>query len=488
MFKNKKIWLINLGVLLAAALSVFFMLSERGHYTLHTNSFSSNDDVRLSVEVSFAPEGIVRLADAHMKNGEMILEFDAVSPGETTVNIKRKFYEEGDWIHEQARILRVVPFNIIVDKTYGIGTFNGYYGVVCTIIGTLAFSWVILLWMFFDYRQKGQFCYQMIACGGVSIYFLVLSMFLFYKLVNNGVRGFGDFLFYVTNIGIYLLLALTPVMFVLSALLFFSNIWLIRHEGRRPANTLGIIFAILWVLGTILTVGAGVTTVFDIWGFPNGELFRNIFIYIVCYFECMFLSTVACSFLAAKYVPDADRDYIIILGCRMKKDGSLTPLLKGRVDAALKFERAQAKRTGKHAVFVPSGGQGEGEVIPESEAMARYLLEQQIPAERILQENQSTSTFENMKLSKKVIEAHGGRIGEKRIAFATTNYHIFRGYVLAQKNGFDAKGISARTKFYFFPNAFLREFVGLIVDRKWLHIAAVVLIALFFLIFPFVIG
>ena len=488
MYKNRKIWILMAGVLLALFLSAFFMLSERGHYTLHTMSFSSYKNVQLSVEVTCEPQGIVELRDYSMKNGELILEFDALARGETKVNINRKFYENGDWIHEQERTFRVGSFNVIVDKTYGIGTFNGYLGVVYSFVGTLFFSCVILVWMFFDYRRKGEFCHQMIACGGVSIYFLVLSMFLLYKLLNNGVRGFGDFLFYVTNIGIYLLLALTPVMFVLSALLFFSNIWLIRHEGRRPANTLGIFFAVLWVLGTTLTVGAAVNTAFDIWNFPNGQIAKNIFIYIICYFECMFLSTVACSFLAARYVPDFDRDYIIILGCRMKKDGSLTPLLKGRVDSALRFERTQAEKTGKHAVFVPSGGQGEGEVIPESEAMARYLLEKEIPADRILQENKSTSTFENMQFSKNVIEKHGGKIGKKKIAFATTNYHIFRGYVLAQKNGFDAKGISARTKFYFFPNAFLREFVGLIVDRKWLHIGAAVLIAVFFMLYPFLFG
>ena len=68
-----------------------------------------------------------------------------------------------------------------------------------------------------------------------------------------------------------------------------------------------------------------------------------------------------------------------------------------------------------------------------------------------------------------------------KIAFSTTNYHVFRGYILSRKCGFDAKGISAPTKTYFYPNAFLREFVGLLVDQRYRHLAYIVLTVVFFL-------
>ena len=75
---------------------------------------------------------------------------------------------------------------------------------------------------------------------------------------------------------------------------------------------------------------------------------------------------------------------------------------------------------------------------------------------------------------KRVMDEHGGC----KPAFATTNYHVFRGYVLAQKVGMqDAQGISAKTKWYFYPNAFLRELVGLIVDKKWKHIIFLTLLS-----------
>ena len=84
-----------------------------------------------------------------------------------------------------------------------------------------------------------------------------------------------------------------------------------------------------------------------------------------------------------------------------------------------------------------------------------------------------------MQFSKNVIEKHYGPVEGKKISFATTNYHVFRGYILARKNGFYADGISAKTKTYFYPNAFLREFAGLLMDKKWLHLAVIVIIVLF---------
>ena len=72
-------------------------------------------------------------------------------------------------------------------------------------------------------------------------------------------------------------------------------------------------------------------------------------------------------------------------------------------------------------MFVPSGGQGSDEIISEGEAMKRYLLEQGIPEEQIMPETKSTNTLENMKFSKELIGDN-----DAKVAFSTTNYHVFR--------------------------------------------------------------
>lgn len=49
--------------------------------------------------------------------------------------------------------------------------------------------------------------------------------------------------------------------------------------------------------------------------------------------------------VAAKHIPRYDKEYIIILGCRIRKDGNLTPLLKARVDKAMEFAADQEAKT-----------------------------------------------------------------------------------------------------------------------------------------------
>ena len=462
-----------LCVSIAAAIisSMIYIWDVGDQYTLHTYTYLGTDQMP-AVEVKLSDEDVVRLTDARMENEELVFEFEALKAGETTVSIRFERDDEVFPMHDMT--FEVNSFGTLIDRTDGRINFNGLRFVIHAALAVLFVLQLVMLWMFGIYWRRGDFSYPMIACGGIGIYGLVLFAYLFYRLLNNFIDSVNTLLMLIKETGEILLLGLTPVMLVISVLLAVSNIWLIRHEGRRPVNTLGIVFAVLWFIGMALTLGAnefivllGVSYFHTIW---------LILIYVIAYFECMFLSTVACTFLATKYTPSPDRDYIIVLGCGIRKDGGLTPLLKGRVDSAVAFEKKQYERTGKRAVFVPSGGQGADEVISESEAMKNYLLSIGIPQEQIVCEDKSENTMQNMQFSKEVIEKHGGELTDKKIAFATTNYHVFRGYILARKNGFEAKGISAKTKAYFYFNAFLREFIGLLVDRKWNHIAYIVMI------------
>jgi len=191
----------------------------------------------------------------------------------------------------------------------------------------------------------------------------------------------------------------------------------------------------------------------------------------------MLIGAAACGLLAAKHVPSGDRDFIIILGCGFRKDGSMSPLLRGRVDRALAFWRDQQSQSGRTAVLVPSGGQGSDETMPEAEAMRRYLVEQGVPGDKILPEDRSTNTFQNMAYSKALIDAsHPGG----KVAFATTNYHVFRSGVWARLAGLEAEGMGARTIWWYWPNAFMRECAGLLARRWRQELVMVAAMALFF--------
>ncbi len=176
----------------------------------------------------------------------------------------------------------------------------------------------------------------------------------------------------------------------------------------------------------------------------------------------MLVGIIVADSIAAKYEPEKDKDFLIVLGCGLKKDGTPTNLLKGRLDLALSFARRQKEETGRVLTFVTSGGQGPDEVVSESASMKRYLMEQGVQAERIIEEDRSTDTRENMRFSKEKIWAIDP--GAK-VAFCTTNYHVFRSGLFARRVKMRAVGMGAKTKWYFWPNAAVREFVGLLTQH-----------------------
>ena len=249
---------------------------------------------------------------------------------------------------------------------------------------------------------------------------------------------------------------------VCPLLVALSNIQLIRHEGFRSKNLLGIFIAVVWIIALVLFGLLGR----DFSG--SEEEARRIQAMQTALATCMnfsfflLVSTVFSAYYAQKHKPAFDKDYIIILGCRIRKDGTPTPILKGRVDCALAFEEKQFRKTGKHAIFVPSGGQGADEPTSEAEGMRQYLLSKGVPDERILPEGASENTSQNVRNSKKLILR---QMPKARVAFATTNYHVFRSYVVSKENDIYAEGMAAKTKGYFFPNAFLREFFGLLYSN-----------------------
>lgn len=189
----------------------------------------------------------------------------------------------------------------------------------------------------------------------------------------------------------------------------------------------------------------------------------NILASVYFYLECMLVGAIAAGLIAAGYKPEPDKDFMIILGCGLKKDGTPTPLLQGRIDRALRFYHEQKEQTGKGLTFVVSGGKGFDEVIAESASMKRYLLEQGISEERIIEEGMSASTLENMKFSKDKITATGV---DGKIIFSTTNYHVFRSGLCARRVKMRAVGVGAKTKWYFWPNAWVREFAGLLTEHR----------------------
>ena len=271
---------------------------------------------------------------------------------------------------------------------------------------------------------------------------------------------------------------LLPVLVIASLAMLISNIALMRHEGRRARHLLGaglgLAALLLMAAGTRLETKVLYPLADDdpVWFFALYAA-RLLIGGLLCYAECMAVCMVVYAAKAARFEPPCGRDVIIIPGCAIRKDGTLYPLLRGRVDRALRFAEKQETQTGLRAAFVPSGGQGRDECISEAEAMRRYLTAQGIAEDRVLIEDRSANTAENMLFSARLLAKE--RPGAK-VAFSTTNYHVLRAGICAAQAGLHALGMGSRTKWYFWPNAFARELISLFVNQKKQHLLVALLL------------
>ena len=113
--------------------------------------------------------------------------------------------------------------------------------------------------------------------------------------------------------------------------------------------------------------------------------------------------------------------------------------------------------------LIPSGGKGSDESLSEAEAMKNYLVEQGIPEEDIIMEDQSKTTFENLKFSKDILD---GMEGRKYTALVTSNYHVYRALRYCKQVGLKCTGIGSRVAFYYWPSALIREFIAIHAEKK----------------------
>jgi uncharacterized SAM-binding protein YcdF (DUF218 family) len=175
-----------------------------------------------------------------------------------------------------------------------------------------------------------------------------------------------------------------------------------------------------------------------------------------------------------------NQDYIIVLGAGLIDD-KITPLLKKRVDVALKFALKQFKKTKKYPKLIMSGGQGADEKRSEASAMKEYAIAMGYDENFIILESEATTTYENMVFAKKLINQLDNN--KSNIIFATSSYHVFRAGQYAKKAGLKIRGLGAKTAWYFVFNAFLREEIAIIYKYKKsvIFLFSIVIIVVFFL-------
>ena len=171
-----------------------------------------------------------------------------------------------------------------------------------------------------------------------------------------------------------------------------------------------------------------------------------------------------------------EEDALIVLGAAVQGD-RVSSILATRLN-----EAADYAARNEEAVMIVSGGQGPQENLTEAAAMENYLLAKGIPQERIIKEEQATSTYENYKYSKEILdklygpesaEAAGDESGSVpavdegayTCAYVTNEFHCYRAGKIAEQAGLAANGVSVRTEWWKLPVNYMRE--SLAVVKFW---------------------
>ena len=464
----KKIGLLSL-ILIMISIIITTLLGQT--YTLDFKL--NNRNYKLSIENE---KGKVKVLKQQEENSHYRVTIKSEKPGIVYVTLDYGEYQE-------MKVLYVHKNMVITDNTY-FGKSTGSEIIPISLAIILLYILYLLIKRYKQCKEENLYQYKNIAYLGIII-------FLCFFIINNTLTIFHYHGLYETinqamNSISAISLLLFPIALITSILVTISNVKLIRKEGKSFKNLLGLFLGIFICISTLLPdyiygilMKSQKINIYNLNSIgPYLYSFIESLIYLtITYIECILIGTIILAIKAVKKKVEYNKDYMIILGCKIKEDGTLTPLLKGRVDKAIEFRKEQLELTKKDLIFIPSGGKGKDEVISEAEAMKNYLLEQGIKEKNIIVENKSKNTYENIKYSNKLIKDKKTNIG-----FSTTNYHVLRAGLIATNQGLKIEGIGSKTKTYFWINAFIREFIGTLYTERKKHILVFTIIAIIIII------
>lgn len=172
---------------------------------------------------------------------------------------------------------------------------------------------------------------------------------------------------------------------------------------------------------------------------------KNIFKKIMIILPCLALAGIAMLLIVNAYVKSVskeriltvenaaeleDVDCIIVLGCQVRADGSLSHMLCDRLMCGLEAYHAKAAPK-----LLMSGDHGRKD-YDEVGAMKQYAIDNGVPSEDVFMDHAGFSTYETVYRAKEVFEAD-------KVIIITQEYHLYRALYIAEQLGVEAYGISA---------------------------------------------
>jgi uncharacterized SAM-binding protein YcdF (DUF218 family) len=268
-----------------------------------------------------------------------------------------------------------------------------------------------------------------------------------------------------------LLLAVAAGPFVLGCYLTLNGVTMARRESLRPGNLLSLLAgaAIFAVIG--LDVAAGRA------GEVSLSLFSTVTTLVFGYVSFLLVSYLSYAFVYGRIARTGNADFVVVLGAGLRPDGAVPPLLASRLDRAAAVWAALRDRrgptgpdgpAGRCPLLIVSGGKGGDERLPEADAMATYLVGRGFPADKIVREDRSRNTEENLRFSQAIMDdlLPGGRC-----VIVTSDFHAFRAALIARRLGVRGQVAGARVASYYRPSAVLREFAAVFLRYRTANFA-----------------
>lgn len=230
------------------------------------------------------------------------------------------------------------------------------------------------------------------------------------------------------------------------------------------------ILCVLYCLALAITGGTGtwffliwgiMGVAFTLWGIFRGHIWHvmphwlhitagTLFLLMLA----VFLFTEGCIISGFSKNTDKELDYIVVLGAQLKTTGP-SRVLQYRLDTAYEYLTAHPDTK-----VIVSGGQGSNEPASEAQGMYDYLVKRGIEPGRIVLEDKSVNTEQNIRFSKEFLQADADKVG-----IVSNNFHVFRAVKLAKAAGYrNVVGIAAPATALYLPNNMLREFFGVVKD------------------------
>lgn len=148
-------------------------------------------------------------------------------------------------------------------------------------------------------------------------------------------------------------------------------------------------------------------------------------------------------------------DWVIVMGAGLRHDRP-SLVLRLRLEKALGYIQAHPACS-----VIVTGGRDHGEARTEAAVMAEWLEGKGIEPSRILVEDRATSTMQNLRYSKVLLQHNGGPPPWNPVV-VTSDFHVFRVRMLGDRQDLHLHPLAAPTPWYLLPNTCLREYLAVI--------------------------